>query len=69
MDPPTDASDEQPTAGGGLDLDAIERRLADVEAALDRLEVGTYWTCEVTGQPLPDELLAADPTARRLPAT
>lgn len=47
------------------DLDAIETDLADVEIALVRLEAGTYWTCEVTGQELPDELLAATPTARR----
>jgi len=47
------------------DLDAIETDLADVEVALVRLETGTYWTCEVTGQELPDELLAANPTARR----
>lgn len=66
---PTNASEEPDPATGGLDLDAIERRLAGVEAALVRLEAGTYWTCEMTGQPLPDELLAADPTARRLPGT
>lgn len=50
-----------------IDLDAIETDLADVEVALARLEAGTYWTCEATGQPLPDALLATNPTARRLP--
>ena len=49
-----------------LDLDAIERDLADVEVALTRLDAGTYWTDEVTGDPLPQDLLQADPTARRL---
>lgn len=49
-----------------LDLDAIERDLADVEVALTRLDAGTYWTDEVTGAELPQELLAAKPTARRL---
>ena len=49
-----------------LDLDAIERDLADVEIALTRLDAGTYWTDEVTGDPLPPDLLTADPTARRL---
>jgi RNA polymerase-binding transcription factor DksA len=48
-----------------LDLDSIERDLADVEVALTRLDAGTYWTDEVTGDELPHELLAADPTARR----
>lgn len=52
-------------AGTPLDLDGIERDLADVEAALGRLEAGTYWTDEVTGAPLPDSLLDVHPTARR----
>lgn len=50
-----------------LDLAAIEADLADVEVALTRLDAGTYWTCEVTGQPLSDELMAAEPTRRRAP--
>jgi RNA polymerase-binding transcription factor DksA len=48
-----------------VDLDAIEAELAAVEASLERLDAGTYGTCEVTGAPLPDALLEADPTARR----
>lgn len=48
-----------------LDLERIERDLAGVEAALARLDDGTYWTDEVTGQPIPDDVLAADPVARR----
>jgi RNA polymerase-binding transcription factor DksA len=48
-----------------LDLDAIERDLADVETALTRLDAGTYWTDEVTGAELPQDLLVANPTARR----
>ena len=48
-----------------LDLDAIERDLADVEVALSRLDAGTYWTDEVTGEAIPAERLAASPTARR----
>jgi RNA polymerase-binding transcription factor DksA len=55
-----------PRADPVLDLDAIERDLADVELALTRLDAGTYWTDEVTGAELPTELLAANPTARRL---
>jgi hypothetical protein len=51
-----------------LDLDRIERDLADVEVALARLDAGTYGTDEVTGQPIPDELLADAPTLRRLPS-
>jgi hypothetical protein len=51
-----------------LDLDGIGRDLADVEAALARLDAGTYWTDEVTGGELSDDLLAERPTARRAPA-
>ena len=46
-------------------IDAIERDLADVEAALNRLDNGSYWNDEVTGQPLSDDLLARRPLARR----
>jgi RNA polymerase-binding transcription factor DksA len=48
-----------------VDLDAIEAELAAVEASLERLDAGTYGLCEVSGAPLPDALLEADPTARR----
>ena len=55
-----------PPAAPPVDLEAVATDLADVEVALARLEAGTYWTDEVTGEPLPDDLLAASPTARRL---
>lgn len=48
-----------------IDLDRIERDLAGVETALQRLDAGTYWTDEVTGDPISDEALLADPVARR----
>jgi RNA polymerase-binding transcription factor DksA len=48
-----------------LDLDGIQRDLADVEVALARLDAGTYWTDEVTGDALPAALLEQRPTARR----
>ena len=48
-----------------LDLDAVERDLAAVETALQRLSDGTYWTDEVSGEPIPEHVLATDPTARR----
>lgn len=57
---------EVSSAGAALDLDTAERDLADVEIALARLDSGDYWRDEVTGAELPDELLAARPTARRL---
>jgi RNA polymerase-binding transcription factor DksA len=51
----------------GLDLDGVEDDLAGVEVALQRLDAGTYWVDEISGEPLPDDLLAAHPTIRRLP--
>jgi RNA polymerase-binding transcription factor DksA len=48
-----------------LNLDDIERDLADVELALGRLENGTYWTDELTGAPIESSHLAENPTARR----
>ena len=61
MDPDYQAEN----APASVDLDAIAGDLADVELALSRLDAGTYWTDEVTGEPLPDDLLATSPTARR----
>ena len=52
---------------GGLDLAAIATDLADVEVALHRLESGTYFTDEVTGEPLAADWLASHPTARSRP--
>ena len=57
MEPDPQADVEEMAAG----LDAVER-------ALDRLDEGTYGTCEVCGAELADDVLAEDPTARRCPA-
>jgi hypothetical protein len=66
-EPDATAAFPPPAAGAAapLDLDAIEADLAGVEAALARLDAGTYWADEVTGQPLGDEFMAAHPIARR----
>ncbi len=66
--PPTvlDATHPDPVVSvPELDLDTVERDLAAVETALQRLSDGTYWTDEVTGEPIAEHVLAADPTARR----
>jgi RNA polymerase-binding transcription factor DksA len=47
------------------DLDQLERDLAGVETALERLDTGTYWSDEVTGEPIDDDVLASVPIARR----
>jgi DnaK suppressor protein len=44
---------------------ALQRRLADVDAALDRLAAGTYGVCTVCGEPIPAARLEARPTTDR----
>jgi RNA polymerase-binding transcription factor DksA len=65
LEPSSVASDPVTPAAAPLDLDRIEADLADVEIALARLDTGDYWRDEITGDSLPDSLLAAHPTARR----
>ena len=45
-------------------LDAARRRLAEVDAALERVAAGTFGRCEVCGQPIPAERLEIRPFAR-----
>jgi RNA polymerase-binding transcription factor DksA len=45
-------------------LASIEEELADVARALERLDEGTYGTCEACGAALPEERLAEAPAAR-----
>jgi RNA polymerase-binding protein DksA len=40
-----------------------ERILADIDQALERIDAGTYGTCVVCGDPIPEERLAAVPYA------
>lgn len=60
-------SEDDAIPSGSADLDTIESDLAAVEAALSRLDAGTYWTDEVTGEPLPEAVLEENPLLRRLP--
>jgi DnaK suppressor protein len=41
----------------------LRERLAAIDRALARLEAGTYGRSVVSGQPIPDERLEADPAA------
>lgn len=58
-------TDTAPDDRAEIDLDAISADLEAVDTALGRLDDGSYWTDEVTGQPLPADVLDADPLARR----
>ncbi|HEX8804431.1 MAG TPA: TraR/DksA C4-type zinc finger protein [Acidimicrobiales bacterium] len=42
----------------------VQSALAEVDAALERLDAGSYGRCEVCGDEIADERLAAAPTAR-----
>jgi hypothetical protein len=57
--PPGDATEGRP----GLDLDAVTADLAAVEAALERLDQGSYGRCGACASAIDDDVLAADPTA------
>jgi RNA polymerase-binding transcription factor DksA len=45
-------------------LERLEADLAEIEAALARIDEGTYGVDEVTGEPIDPERLSAIPTAR-----
>jgi RNA polymerase-binding transcription factor DksA len=45
-------------------LEGLETDLAEIEAALQRVDDGTYGIDEVTGEPIDPERLSALPTAR-----
>ena len=58
------------TSNSNLDtelIDAIELDLNAVDAAMDRLEKGTYFSDEITGAPLETNFLMSNPLARRNP--
>ena len=48
------------------ELEQVRAQLAEIDAALERIEDGTYGVSEVSGEPIPDERLRAVPWARRL---
>ncbi len=45
-------------------IDEVDRLLDGVEAALTRLDEGTYGACHQCGRPIDDAVLADRPTAR-----
>lgn len=45
-------------------LDSLESELSELEAALQRIDDGTYGIDEITGEPIAPERLEAFPTAR-----
>ncbi len=55
--PLTDESDEAAIA------DTLQERLARIDRALHRLDEGSYGRSVLSGKPIPDERLEADPAA------
>jgi RNA polymerase-binding transcription factor DksA len=45
-------------------LNPLELRLRDVKRALAKLEAGNYGICEISGEPIEEERLEANPAAR-----
>jgi len=42
----------------------LERRYNDTVRALEKIEAGTYGICEISGEPIEEERLQANPAAR-----
>jgi len=61
---PNDRADQMEEFGNNSAiLTDLENRYNDVVAALDRMEKGTYGTCSVSGEPIEEDRLNADPAA------
>jgi RNA polymerase-binding transcription factor len=56
--------DPRPLGEVAAELAATEAEVADVEAALGRIDAGDYGTCEVCGAALADTQLESSPAAR-----
>ncbi|HEX5329206.1 TraR/DksA family transcriptional regulator [Sulfuricurvum sp.] len=47
-------------------LEKLENEVEEINAALNRIALGTYGICEKSGKPIPIERLRANPTARTI---
>lgn len=62
---PNDRADQMEEFGNNTAiLTDLEVRYNDVVAALERITAGTYGICEVSGEPIEEDRLEADPAAR-----
>jgi len=62
---PVDAAADESEGAKRLSILAVEENtLAELEAALQRIEAGTYGICEATGRRIPSARLRAIPWAR-----
>lgn len=66
--PPLEADEPGTVEEGIAVLERIEGELAEVDAALTRLDDGTYGRCRVCDAPIPEAQLAERPAAAACPA-
>jgi len=60
-----DVADEMESFGeNAAVLARLEPKYNDIKLALEKIENGTYGTCEVSGEEIPQERLEANPAAR-----
>jgi DnaK suppressor protein len=45
-------------------VSTLQARLSDVNRALDKIEAGTFGSCEVSNEPIEADRLEANPAAR-----
>ena len=45
-------------------LSQLEIRYQNIKRALNKMEIGTFGICEISGEPIEEERLAANPAAR-----
>lgn len=55
---------EQETAQHVIIRQRERKQIHEIDEALHRIEIGEYGVCEVTGEPLPESRLRANPLAR-----
>lgn len=46
------------------EVDALETRLNNINRALDKIATGRYGICEISGEPIEEDRLQANPAAR-----
>ena len=68
VDPAPVASEAEANLLDVAALAEVEAELADVARALERLDEGTYGTCEACGEAIADDVLAVHPAASRCAA-
>lgn len=62
---PNEAADKQEEyVGNRAIVDQLEIRYNNIKRALGKIEAGTYGTCEVSGDPIEEDRLEANPAAR-----